>query len=93
MLCQTGCKPKPWWKAKDISEITKEQVNARRKRSIREECQAQTPDSQIVGMMVSSYFKWDGYEILRACSAALEDANFHAENEKLQKMFKKVFKK
>jgi len=76
-----------------LADISKEQVEARRKQSFHEEYQAQTPDSQVVGMMVSSYFRWDGYEILRACSAALEDANFHVENAKLQKMFSKAFKK
>jgi Zn-dependent oligopeptidase len=74
-----------------IADITKEQVEARRKQSFHKEYQARIPDSQVVGLMMSSYFEWDGYEILRACSAALEDANFHTDNEKLQKMFPKAF--
>lgn len=74
-----------------LADISKKQVEARRKQSIHEEYQAQTPDSQIVGMMVASYFGHDGHEIMKALSAALEDANFHAENAKLRKMFPVIF--
>ena len=31
------------------------------------------------GLLMSDYFRWDGYQILEASAEALEDANFHKE--------------
>ena len=48
-----------------------------------EEYQAGITDSEALGALISSYFKWDGIQILNALQAALEDANFHSINEQI----------
>ena len=35
-------------------------------------------DIEAFGLLMSKYFKWDGYKIFKANCYALEDANFHA---------------
>ena len=42
--------------------------------------QADISDAEALGALISSYFKWDGIQILNAFQAALEDANFHSIN-------------
>ena len=48
-----------------------------------EEYQAGITDSEALGALISSYFKWDGIQILDAFQSALEDANFHSINEQI----------
>lgn len=43
-------------------------------------------DAEALGVAVSKFFKWDGFEVLRTAQAALEDANFHAESAAVGKM-------
>jgi hypothetical protein len=43
-------------------------------------------DFEAMGLLVSKYFEWDGLEILESTYCALEDANFHRENIKIQEM-------
>jgi len=43
-------------------------------------------DQEAIGMIISKYFEWDGLAILEAMGYALEDANFHTENSKVQEM-------
>lgn len=38
------------------------------------------------GIMMSHYFGWDGYQIMKAAAEALENANFHDEASELQGM-------
>jgi len=45
--------------------------------------QAGISDSEALGALISSYFKWDGIQILDAFQSALEDANFHSINEQI----------
>jgi hypothetical protein len=47
------------------------------------EYQAGISDAEALGAMISSYFRWDGIQILNALQAALEDANFHSINEQI----------
>ena len=41
-------------------------------------------DAECVGLIVSKYFHWNGYEIGKVATEALEDANFHDLANKLQ---------
>jgi len=47
------------------------------------EYQAGISDAEALGAMISTYFKWDGIQILNAFQSALEDANFHSINEQI----------
>jgi hypothetical protein len=47
------------------------------------EYQAGITDAEALGAMISSYFRWDGIQILNALQYALEDANFHSINEQI----------
>ena len=47
------------------------------------EYQAGITDAEALGAMISSYFEWDGIQILNALQYALEDANFHSINEQI----------
>lgn len=53
------------------------------KEKFMEEYQAGIKDSEALGVMLSSYFGWDGIQILDCFQAALEDANFHSLNEQI----------
>ena len=45
--------------------------------------QAGISDAEALGVLISSYFRWDGIQILDAFQSALEDANFHSINEQI----------
>ena len=47
------------------------------------EYQAGISDAEALGALISSYFRWDGIQILNAMQYALEDANFHSINEQI----------
>ena len=47
------------------------------------EYQGGISDMDALGVMISVYFEWDGVRILDAMQAALQDANFHSINEKI----------
>jgi hypothetical protein len=47
-------------------------------------------DAAAMGKLMSVSFEWDGLQILEATYAALEDANFHTENEVIDGMIKKL---
>jgi len=47
------------------------------------EYQSGISDAEALGAMISTYFKWDGIQILNAFQSALEDANFHSINEQI----------
>jgi hypothetical protein len=36
-------------------------------------------DERVLGVLVSRFFKWDGFDVLKTAEAALIDANFHGE--------------
>lgn len=44
-------------------------------------------ESEGLGLLVSKYFKYDGVQIVKTFLSALEDANFHTESEKVEKIF------
>lgn len=49
-------------------------------------------DTQAMGILMAHFFEWDGLQILKATYEALEDSNFHTENETIQKMINKLEK-
>lgn len=58
-------------------------INATIKERYVPEYQPSITDAEALGAMISSYFRWDGVQILNALQYALEDANFHDINEQI----------
>jgi hypothetical protein len=48
-------------------------------------------DEEAFGLLLSKYFKWDGYRIFKVSNEALEDANFHELNRRLFKTYEDWF--
>lgn len=48
---------------------------------------AEPSEAEVVGLIVSKYFKWNGIEIMEAMLSSLEDANFHELRERLLKTY------
>lgn len=46
-------------------------------------------DEEKAGIMLSNYFGWNGLAILKVTYSALEDSNFHKDNEKIAKLIAK----
>ena len=46
---------------------------------------AEPSEAEVVGLIVSKYFKWNGTEIMEVMLSSLEDANFHELRERLIK--------
>lgn len=76
--------------AKD-GALTEQQVEQFKRATFTPEALPDIEDADAVGIMVSQYLQWDGGAIIRAFSSALEDANFHKENEVIRKKFKWAF--
>jgi hypothetical protein len=47
-------------------------------------------EEEALGIVISHYFEWDGLKILKTLSYALEDANFHSENEIINGIIEKL---
>ena len=47
---------------------------------------ARASDEEALGLLLSKYLEWSGNRILKACSFALEDANFHDEAAKVDEL-------
>ena len=47
-------------------------------------------EEHVLGIMIAVHFGWDGLKILKAASAALEDANFHGECELVEQMIENI---
>jgi len=54
-------------------------IDEKRNSAYTPEYRDKTPDSKVLGMILSSALEWDGIAILEAAGEALEDANFHDE--------------
>ena len=48
---------------------------------------AEPSEAEIVGLIVSKYFKWNGIEIMEVMLSSLEDANFHELRKRLLKTY------
>lgn len=70
----------------------KTMIEAQKKQSFVKEYQAKETDEEALGTMISHYFEWDGLAVLKTLSAALEDANFHKENEVITAMIENLEK-
>ena len=49
-------------------------------------------DVEVMSILVSSYFEWDGAKIADSMILALDDANFHTLAEKIQELVNKEMK-
>ena len=49
-------------------------------------------NEEVMGIIVSKFFKWDGLAIAETAGYSLEDSNFHALNERLQLLIDEEFK-
>ena len=49
---------------------------------------AEPSEAEVVGLIVSKYFRWNGTEIMEVMLSSLEDANFHELKERLLKTYK-----
>jgi hypothetical protein len=67
-------------------------LEAIRKESFTPDYQAAATDEELLGLLLSRHFKWDGLAILRTAYAALEDSNFHTDNEVIQGLIDKYAK-
>ena len=47
-------------------------------------------DEEALGILISNYFQWTGLPILKTTYWALEDANFHTENETIEELINKL---
>ncbi len=47
-------------------------------------------DAECLGLILAWHFNWGGLEILRTAYAALEDSNWHTENETIQALIDKA---
>lgn len=72
-------------------ELTPYQVNQFKRATYQPDHVWGVEDAEAIGVMVSNYLEWDGGAVIRAFSSALEDANFHKENEFVRKKFKWAF--
>ena len=68
----------------------KQMIDRQKKDFFVPDYQNKATDEEALGLIVSHYFKWDGLAILKTLSNALEDANFHTENEIIQAMIDKL---
>ena len=46
-------------------------------------------EEEKLGMILSKFYEWDGIKILQTAYWALEDSNFHSENEVIQTLIDK----
>lgn len=44
-------------------------------------------DEEVLGILISQYFKWDGNKIFKTTYSAFEDSNFHQFNENFEKIW------
>lgn len=72
------------------TEILKELIDNKKKTVFIKEYQEKATDAETLGLLISQYFQWDGLEILKTLYNALEDANFHTENEIVVDMIERV---
>jgi hypothetical protein len=73
-----------------MNEQLKTLIEEMKKAAFMPEYQATATDSQALGILISKFFEWDGVEIMKAFSSALEDANFHTENKIVARMIKRA---
>lgn len=61
-------------------------IEAERKTSYTQEAQSKISDAEVLGLIVSRYFRWNCTEIMETVYSALEDSNAHTLNAKIRKL-------
>ena len=59
-------------------------IRRQREESFRPECRDRISDATACGVLVARHFEWNGDDLLEMAAAALEDANFHSEAERVR---------
>lgn len=75
-----------------MKEVLDAMIKATIKKAYIPEAQSKAPPEAGLGLIISKYFEWDGLAILKTLSYALEDANFHAENEEIRSIILRIEK-
>ena len=71
-----------------IDEKIKEIIEERKKTAFVKGYEAS--DAEALGLIIASYFHYDGRAILEVTYSALEDSNFHSENETIQELIESL---
>lgn len=71
-----------------VQEAMKEMITKIRRTSFVQGYHA--TDEEVMGMVLSKYFEWDGQAILKSAMFATEDANFHQESAVIAGMVEKL---
>ena len=64
-------------------------IDYSRERHFNPEYWDKVSDQEILGVMIASYFKWDGQAIFETMQNAFNDANFHTFNETMRQEWEK----
>lgn len=75
--------------SRDVFDVIEPLINKVRQESFVKGYEA--TDAECVGLIVSKYFHWNGYEIGKVAIEALEDSNFHDIANRLQADLDKEF--
>lgn len=67
-------------------------IEKKKDEAFRSEYRSKATDEEALGLIISSYFQWNGLAILRTLYSALEDANFHRENKAIQALINRLEK-
>lgn len=62
-------------------------IEKQRELSFRPEVRDSVPDTKVCGVLLAHHFKWNAVDLLEVAAAALEDANFAAEAERVRAIF------
>lgn len=55
-------------------------IEQTRRESYTADYQDKVSDAEVMGLIISRHFEWDGIRIMETFVSALEDANFHTES-------------
>jgi len=66
-------------------ELIKEAIERTKQHSFTQG--SEVTEAEVVGVMISKYFRWSGDDIFTASFSAFEDSNFHTFNEKFNKLW------
>lgn len=70
-------------------ELIREAISITRKIAFTPEYANKVSDSEVMGVIISRHFDWQGRQIAEVAFAALEDSNFHKESGLFNEMWKK----
>ena len=70
-----------------IEELVKKAIELKRSIAFVPEYAQKTTESEILGIIIAQHFKWSGRQVAEVAYAGLEDANFHTESCKFNKIW------